>query len=791
MGQAVTFSDPREEYGSLGRCSRDGHRTMAPIHRAFALRGSLTQAVPTLFGAPPHECFVPALCIREQDLQCLAHPARNSCRDRFLLMDTPIAHGMGTSVRVCETGQRQRAMYYEIRWKNKSDACRMGRRMQGINREALMRCLATCRLVLVLLAFLLGLSALAQDNVDEIMSLLSDEVLAAETGIVYLLHQVTHELAVSTIDGVDAGTHRKTERIRVLALPGGSSSSTGWAVAPGVTKKLVFARVLHADGSVTELEPNVRLPGVPSIETAPDGTLRSLDYGELLPGDILEYESIQESLASPHAFWLDYPLNAYGIPILRAEIHVSVPEGQILKWDVVGDGHAEVELSASNQQLHAVIDEIPFVSFDSWVLQLDELADYPRLTISSAPSWQAVAEHVLDMTAPSADQLLALQALAIGLSFESGSTTETIRRFGSFASNGLTECLELPVCPDFTGQAETWQDCIRDADCQIVEAWLGAQSLLAMLEAVGVDAYLAITSTFSRSPFSLGPVPALSPFADRYLVAIPMYPEGFQFVDPRLGVLWEMTGSAYEGHDVWVLDGSSEGQGQIVYISPFGADENTVHWDLQATMPSACRLEVLGTVTATGRSAYEWSQYFAQGDSDRETFASLWPGEMVMRSETRRYGTDSWIESLRVVSVEIGDPFVAEIAYERDLTHFGCFVDLTYFPGIETDISRLESVATYACEGYQSYDYAYPMMWSSDIVVTPLSGCDTEVSASNDLSHGPVLYDMASVWDGESLVLSRRLTIASEIDEASCEGLADVVAEIVADDLAAWFRVLP
>jgi Domain of Unknown Function with PDB structure (DUF3857) len=644
-----------------------------------------------------------------------------------------------------------------------------------------MRNLASCSLVLAIFLLLIGSPVWAQDDVAEILASRPDEAPSTETGIICLLNQVWYELIPAGAEGENEGLQRVTQRSRILAFPGPHYGSIGWATVSGVKLSLVFARVIHTDGSVTDLEPNETVPRLPVFSTAPDGTPRSLDFSSLSPGDVLEYEVLRESASPAQFFWTEYPFSMYSIPVLRAEIEVTVPDRQFLVWDVNGAdaGSVSVETSESGQWLRAVIDEIPVWGLEFWVnVQLAQ-QDFPSIVISSVPSWQELVDCLHDMFAPSPEAQGAIGGLAVGLSYESSSLADAIDRIASFAS-------------DLANAAEVWDEPNSDELWRTLISVAGGPMLIAMLEQAGVHAHLAFASSSNPEPFDFDTVPALSIFADRLLTAIPNADGSFRFIDPLLGPLWRMTETAYEGNDLWVLDGSNDGQGQIVHIPRSTADENTVRWDLHATMPSECRLEVVGTITATGRSAYEWSQRFTEGNSDSETFASLWPGEPTVGwAKLRPDGANSWVKSLRVVSVEIGDPFVAEIAFERDFSNFGNFVDLTYFPGIETDISRLASVSTYSCEGVQAFNYAYPMTWSSELVVTPPSGRDLEISASNALLHGPVRYDMASVWDGESLVLSRSVAIESEIDETSCDGLSDIVAEIVADELRAWFRFLP
>ena len=222
------------------------------------------------------------------------------------------------------------------------------------------------------------------------------------------------------------------------------------------------------------------------------------------------------------------------------------------------------------------------------------------------------------------------------------------------------------------------------------------------------------------------------------------------------------------------------------------AQENALRWDLTVTMPTACRIEVAGTVSATGHLALDWSEVFVDvaGHAWDEVFRSIWPGELTSEIPETSRQREEWVDSLHVESLEIGDPFVAEIAYTRDVKALGCLVDLAHFPGILAGGPNWLQAPPEMCGSTASFNI-YPAIWSSDITIVAPVGEELEVPRSRTITLGDSRYVTSNGSDGGEAHLRREAIFAGEADPASCADALTLFWEVLLDEADHWFRVLP
>ena len=471
-------------------------------------------------------------------------------------------------------------------------------------------------------------------------------------------------------------------------------------------------------------------------------------------GAVLECEACSEDLGSPSFTGGELPLS-FTSSVYTSRLTVETPPGRELHWKLVGDASLSVRKDGSVYTFTAL--RVPHNWPGLWDCPCS-MADGPAIAYSTAESWGDVVSGVRQMLAdPSAsDPLVVDEARRSAQGAED--RAEKIARLYAYVRDSVTygfvaDRYSLLAAPSIETLADKIADCKGKA-----------LLLVAMLRAVGIEAYPALVSTTCRMT-DMGEA---------------LWPYGLWRIDHVVVAVADGTGSAWQildptcqdcelgGHTAWILDGGSDSPGTFYTIPRASAEERTISCKLSARLPSGGTPNVAGTVTvASDLVALCESRARSIGENGT-TFEMHW-GEALGLNPPWNKAT------MTVTAGEEGEPAVVKFRALADLSCSStCAVQLAGAPSPRRlPIGIPGQGQTPGCALPFEIE---PMTWTCSATLDVPHGWVVQAPADMHISAPGAAYDATYVWDGSRLSVSRRLVVT-----------ADAVA---AEDYAAFAAVI-
>lgn len=160
------------------------------------------------------------------------------------------------------------------------------------------------------------------------------------------------------------------------------------------TVKLIRARTLRPNGEVVEVKPTEVRNGVAS-EGYDDARVLSFSMPAVEPGCVIEYEYVTEQKTSPLPgnFWFHWYFQGGFDPVLLTRLRITVPKSLNLARRLRNSAtEPTIRLAPDGKSATYTWEEknVPPLSTEPLMPPIER--QLPKLTVSTVPSWQSVAD---------------------------------------------------------------------------------------------------------------------------------------------------------------------------------------------------------------------------------------------------------------------------------------------------------------------------------------------------------------------------------------------------------------
>lgn len=252
------------------------------------------------------------------------------------------------------------------------------------------------------------------------------------------------------------------------------------------TVRLVRARTLRPNGEVVEVKPSEVRNGAAS-EGYDDARVLSFSMPAVEPGCVIDYEYVTEQKQSPLPghFWFQWYFQGGFDPVQRTRLRVTVPKSLNLARQLRNSGiEPKIQLAADGKSTTYTWEqsEVPPLSTEPLMPPIER--QLPKLTVSTVPTWQSVADWYTKLAQGATKPDPAVESLARELTRTCRTDEEKARAIFYYVQDKTRYvAIELGISayqPRPAGRTLT----VQYGDCKDM-----ATLLVALLRAVGLTAY--------------------------------------------------------------------------------------------------------------------------------------------------------------------------------------------------------------------------------------------------------------------------------------------------------------